>query len=80
METKLARHLGSHKRNVRVRYEEAIIIPRDPPPAGESPLPAEDDLWPKLVFGLVFALLCVWWFAPAQLKALWKSLLGTIFQ
>lgn len=80
METKLARQLGSRKKNVRVRYEEAIVIPRDPPPAEESPLPAGTDLWPNLMLGLVFSLLCAWWFAPAQLAAFWKSLLGWMFQ
>lgn len=69
-------------KNVRILYEEPIIIPQDAEHLEESPLPEENPSWPMVILigGLIVALACGWWFAPATMDALWTNLIRRIFQ
>jgi hypothetical protein len=80
METKLARQLGSHNKNVRVQCETTIIIPRDPEPAAETPLPDDGNAWQGfiLIGGTIAAFL--FWLAPEQMEAFWRNFIQQILQ
>ena len=58
---------------------EPIFIPLEPP--NENPLPEENASWPKVVMigGLLVALVCAWWFAPAMMDELWQNLIRRLF-
>jgi len=70
------------RENLRVLYHDPIIIPHDPENSDESSLPDDSAPWPTLILivGSIFALFCVWRFAPAQITALWKNLVQQLLR
>lgn len=66
---------------LRELHDDPIFIPHDPPSSEETPLPSDNGAWPGfiLISGSIVALLCAWWFAPAQVQALWGTMLNFFF-
>lgn len=74
------RRTDKSAKELRVLYDNPIIIPQDPEPSDDSPLPADNNTGPGfiLIGGSILALLCLWWLAPQWLDATWKSLIRQI--
>jgi hypothetical protein len=70
------------RENLRLLYHDPVIIPQGQENFDESPLPEENSTWPRIILigGSIAALFCVWRFAPAQITALWKWLVQSIFR
>ncbi len=77
-----ARQLGERTKTFRVIYRQPIIIPSNPEPAEETPLPADNAGWPRLILigGSVLALLCAWHIGPDQIGTLCNNIIQQIFQ
>ena len=77
----MARRLGRNSKVLRVLYDDPIIIPHDPQPAEETPLPADNGDWTGLVLigGSIVVLFCLWWLVPDWMETVWKNLIRHIF-
>ena len=72
---------GKKSKELRVLYDDPIIIPHDPEPSERTPLPADNSDWTGLVLigGSIVVLLCLWWLAPDWMDTVWKNLIRQIF-
>jgi hypothetical protein len=77
----LPRMSANMKKEIRVLYDDPILISHEPEPVQESPKPADDNPGPLifLIGGSILALLCLWWLAPEWLAITWKNLIHQIF-
>jgi hypothetical protein len=69
------------KKEIRVLYDDPIVIQPDTRPADESTEPAGTSANPLgfLIAGSIAVVLCLWWLAPDWLSAIWKNLINQMF-
>ena len=67
--TSLPRQSEKMKKEIRVLYDDPIIISHEPPPADELPAQPENNASSLtfLIGGSIVALCCLWWLAPEWL-------------
>ena len=68
--------------NIQIVCQEPIIVPRDSATTEETPLPAENTSWPRLILVIVATVVLVLfpWLDPAQTQALFQGFIQQIFQ
>ena len=68
--------------NIQIVCQEPIIVPRDAESVEQSPPPAENAPWSRLILVVVATAVLVFfpWLAPAQSQALLQSFIQQVFQ
>ena len=68
--------------NIQIVCQEPIIVSRDSAPMEETPLPAENTSWSRLILfvGATAVLLFFPWLDPAQIQTLWQGFIQQLLQ
>jgi len=68
--------------NIQIVCEQPIIIPRDPMPMEESPLPESSSSWPRFIFavGCIAVLAFVLRPVPGQIQTWCQNLIQQVLQ